>query len=207
MNEPEELFPRLRTDLADGIHNIPPPPMPVVPSPYGSRLADPDADAEMIAEWMSRPHLARAWDQVWPASRWRRYLRAQLDGGYSLPFVGGIDGHDQAYVELYRPAMDLVSTRYESDSWDLGVRPAVADLQMLNTGIVLLLLPHFVASVFHAEPQCHRIMFDPEYRNKALREFCESGGCVFLGEHDIAHQRRALYVLPRTLDDIPRLLD
>ena len=71
--------------------------------------------------------------------------------------------------------------------------------------MVLLLLPHFVASVFNAEPQCRRIMFDPDHRNAALREFCESGGCVFLGEHESVNRRRALYVLPRTLDDVPRL--
>ena len=64
------------------------------------------------------------------------------------------------------------------------MRPALADLEVLNQGMVLLLLPHFVASVFNAEPQCRRIMFDPDHRNAALREFCESGGCVFLGEHD-----------------------
>jgi hypothetical protein len=35
----------------------------------------------MIAEWMSGPHLAEAWESVWPASRWQRYLRAQHEGG------------------------------------------------------------------------------------------------------------------------------
>lgn len=207
MSAPEELLARLRTDLAEEVRSIPAPPMPEVPSPYACRLADPDADAERIAEWMSRPHLAQAWAQVWPAPRWRQYLRAQLDGSYSRPFIGSIDGQDHGYVELYRAAKDLVSTRYESDPSDLGVRPALADLEVLNQGMVLLLLPHFVASVFNAEPQCRRIMFDPDHRNNALRHFCESGGCIFLGEYDSAGSRRALYVLPRTLDDVPVLRD
>jgi RimJ/RimL family protein N-acetyltransferase len=203
MSDP--LIPRERTDLPDEVRNMPAPPMPQVPAPYGCRLADPDADAEMIAEWMSRPHLAQSWAQAWPAPRWRQYLRAQLDGSYSRPFIGSIDGRNHGYVELYRAAKDLVSTKYESDPCDLGVRPALADLEVLNQGMVLLLLPHFVASVFNVEPQCRRIMFDPDHRNTALRNFCESGGCVFLGEHDSAGLRRALYVLPRTLDDVPRL--
>jgi hypothetical protein len=28
-----------------------------------------------------------------------------------------------------------------------------------------------------------------------------------LGEHEVGNQRLALYVLPRTLDDVPRLRD
>jgi RimJ/RimL family protein N-acetyltransferase len=202
-----QLLPRELADVSDEIGRVPAPPMPEVPSPYACRLVDPEADAERIAEWMSRPHLERSWGQAWPASRWREYLRTQLAGTYCRPFIGSIDEHDHGYVELYRAAKDLVSTQYQSDPCDLGVRPALADLEVLNQGMVLLLLPHFVASVFNAEPQCRRIMFDPDHRNAPLREFCESGGCVFLGEHDSINRRRALYVLPRTLDDVPRLRD
>lgn len=203
----QTLLPRELTDLPEEIRRVPAPPTPEVPTPYAVRLADPDSDAELVAEWMSRPHLQRTWGQAWPASRWRQYLLAQLDGSYCRPFIGSIDGHNHGYVELYRAAKDLISTQYECGPCDLGVRPALADLEVLNKGMVLLLLPHFVASVFNAEPQCRRIMFDPDHRNTALREFCESGGCVFLGEHDSVNRRRALYVLPRTLDDLPRLRD
>ncbi|AYE94912.1 acetyltransferase [Mycobacterium paragordonae] len=200
-----KLLPRELADLPDEIRRVPAPPTPEVPSPYACRLADPDTDAELIAEWMSDPRLVRNWGQPWSASQWRECLRAQLAGDYCRPFIGSIDGVDHGYVELYRAAKDLVSTQYECDPSDLGVRLAMADLKVLSQGVVLLLLPHFVASVFNADPQCRRIMFDPEHRNAPLREFCEKGGCVFLCEHDSLDQRRALYVLPRTLDDIPRL--
>ncbi|MHA7652711.1 GNAT family N-acetyltransferase [Mycobacterium sp. ML4] len=203
----DNLLPRELADLPAHIRDVPAPPMPEVPPPYGCRLADPELDAEMIAEWMSRPHLRRGWAQAWPAARWREYLRTQLDGTYCRPFIGSIAGHDHGYVELYRAAKDLISTVYECDPRDLGVRPALADLEVLDRGMVLLLLPHFVASAFNAEPECRRIMFDPDHRNTLLRDFCENGGCVFLGEHDSVNRRRALYVLPRTLDDVPRLRD
>ena len=107
----DELLPRELADLPDEVRSVPPPPMPEVPSPYAVRLADPDTDAELIAEWMSRPHLERSWGQAWPASRWRQYLLTQLGGSYSRPFIGSIDGQDHGYVELYRAAKDLVSTR------------------------------------------------------------------------------------------------
>ena len=103
MSEPEVILPRELTDIADDVRTVPPPPsIAEVPEPYAFRLADPDADAEMVAEWMSRPALAEAWECAWPAERWQRYLRAQLDGDYSRPFLASLDGRDHAYIELYR---------------------------------------------------------------------------------------------------------
>jgi lysine N-acyltransferase len=208
MGGPEVILPRELTDLPDEVRNVPPPPSkPEVPAPYSFRLADPDADAEMIAEWMSRPHLAEAWEYVWPTLRWQRYLRAQLEGRYSRPFIASLNGQDHAYIELYWAAKDSIATRYECDPYDLGIHAAIADLKIMNRGIARFVLPHLVASVLTAEPQCRRIMFDPDHRNKMARRFCESAGCVFLGEHDMSNRRMALYVLPRTPDDVPRLRD
>ncbi|KZS55464.1 GNAT family N-acetyltransferase [Mycobacterium ostraviense] len=205
MSEPDVILPRELTDLPDEVRNIPPPPAkPEVPEPYAFRLADPDADADMIAEWMRRPHLAEAWEYVWPVSRWQRYLRAQLDGSYSRPMIGSIDGQDHAYVELYWAAKDSIATRYEWAPYDLGIHAGMADPEITNKGIAQFVLPHLVASVLNAEPRCRRVMFDPDYRNKMARRFCESAGCVFLGEHDMANRRMALYALPRTPEDVPR---
>ena len=92
MSEPEVILPRELTDISDEVRDVPPPPIPELPAPYGLRLADPDAEAEMIAEWMSRPHLAESWESVWPASRWQRYLRAQLASGFP-------DRSSQAWTE------------------------------------------------------------------------------------------------------------
>jgi len=205
MSEPETIPARELTDITDEVSNVPPPPIPELPEPYGLRLADPDADAEMMAEWMKRPHLAESWEYAWPVVRWRRYLRAQLDGSYSRPFIGSLDGVDHGYAELYRAAKDSIATRYEYDPYDLGLHVAVADLEYMKRGHVSYLLPHLLASMFNLDPRCRRIMFDPDHRNILARKFCERGGCAFLGEHDMANRRMALYVLPRTPDDVPRL--
>lgn len=205
MNDTDVLLPRERTELPDELRMIPPPPAePELPAPYAFRLADPDSDADMISEWMRRPHLAEAWEYVWPASRWRRYLLAQLQGSYSRPFVASIDGCDHAYIELYWAAKDSIASRYEYDPHDLGIHAAIADPAIINRGIAQFVLPHFVASVLTSEPRCRRVMFDPDHRNTIARRFCESAGCVFLGEHDMSNRRMALYALPRTPDDVPR---
>ena len=206
MSEPEVILPRELTDIDDEVRRVPPPPGTAeVPDPYAFRLADPDNDAEMISEWMNRPALAESWEYAWPPQRWHRYLSAQLDGSYSRPFFASQDGQDHAYIELYRAAKDSIATRYEADPYDLGIHAAIADEEFVNRGIAGYILPYFVASVLGQDPRCRRIMFDPDYRNKTARRFCERAGCVFLGEHDMSNRRMALYALPRTPDDVPRL--
>jgi RimJ/RimL family protein N-acetyltransferase len=206
MSDDEPILPRELTDISDEVRNVPPPPSTLrVPEPYALRLADPDADAEMIAEWMNRPHLVETWEYAWPASKWHQHLSAQLQGSYSRPFIGSMNGRDAGYIELYRAAKDSIATRYEADPYDLGLHIAIADLEIMNQGIIRYLLPHFMASVLSVEPRCRRMMFDPDHRNTMARRACERGGCVFLGEHDMSNRRIALYVLPRSPDDIPRL--
>jgi lysine N-acyltransferase len=198
------ILPRELTEgLTDEVRNTPPPPTPVLPEPYALRLVDPDTDADMIAQWMSMPHLVEAWESAWPASRWRQYLRAQLDGDYSRPLVGCVHGRAGGYFEVYRAARDSIATRYQADAHDVGLHAAIAELTLVNKGLGPLLLPHIVTSVFEAEPRCRRIMFDPDHRNTTARRVCELAGCTFLAEHDMSNRRMALYALPRSPTEVP----
>ncbi|OBJ09046.1 siderophore biosynthesis protein [Mycobacterium sp. 1482292.6] len=207
MSDAQPILPRELTDLPEAISSVPPPPIPHLPEPYGLRVVDPDADAEMIAEWMSRPHLVQAWESNWPVQRWHRYLQAQLEGAFSRPFIATLDGVDRAYIELYRAAKDSIARRYEHDPHDLGLHVAVADLDHIERGQVSYLLPYLVVSILTLDPRCRRIMFDPDHRNVLARKFCERSGCTFLGEHQMSNRRMALYVLPRTPEDVPRQRD
>jgi lysine N-acyltransferase len=195
------ILPReLTEELTDEIRNAPPPPTPILTEPYALRLVDPDTDAEMIAEWMSMPHLVETWESAWPVARWHKYLRAQIDGNYSRPFVGCLNGQPGGYVEVYRAAKDSIATRYQADANDIGVHAAIADLTLVNKGLGPFLLPRIVVSIFELEPRCRRIMFDPDHRNTKARRVCEMAGCTFLGEHDMSNRRMALYALPRPDD-------
>jgi RimJ/RimL family protein N-acetyltransferase len=197
------VLPRELTSIPDEVRAVGAPPTPILAEPYAMRLADPEADADMVSEWMNRPHLVEAWEYDWPPSRWRRYLQAQLDGEYSRPFIGIFRGVDFGYIELYRAAKDSIATRYVADPYDIGLHAAIADLKFVNRGIAPIMLPRVVASVFEAEPRCRRIMFDPDHRNQGARRVCEYAGCDFLGEHDMSNRRMALYALPRSLSDAP----
>ncbi|MHC9293148.1 GNAT family N-acetyltransferase [Mycobacterium sp. LTG2003] len=193
----EPVLKRELTDVSDAVRAVPAPPIPVVAEPYGIRLAAAD-DAEMVSEWMNRPHLVEAWEYDWPPERWRRYLQAQLDGEYSRPLIASFKGTPAGYIEVYRAAKDSIAPRYDADPHDVGLHAAIADLNLVNKGIAPFLLPKVVASVFELDPKCRRIMFDPDHRNTGARRVCEWGGCTFLGEHDMSNRRMALYALSRT---------
>ena len=184
------------TDVTAEVRAVPRPPAPTLDDPYSLRVAD-AGDAPMVAEWMNRPHLAQAWEYDWPVQRWQRHIEAQLTGEYSLPLIASRHGVDAGYLELYRAAKDSIAPCYDCDPFDLGLHAAIADVSVVNRGLGPLLLPRIVASVFHADPRCPRVMFDPDHRNSAARRLCEFVGCTFLGEHDMANRRMALYALPR----------
>ncbi|WP_167759364.1 GNAT family N-acetyltransferase [Mycobacterium sp. PS03-16] len=203
----EPVLARELTAISDEVRAVPAPPLPLLTEPFALRVADADTDAEMVSEWMNRPHLVEAWEYPWPPQRWRRYLQAQLDGQYSLPIIGSYEGTDAAYIELYRAAKDSIAPRYDADPYDIGIHAAIADLNFVNRGFAPMLLPRVVASVFAQEERCRRIMFDPDHRNRGARRVCEFAGCTFLGEHDMANRRMALYALPRTPQDAPAPAD
>jgi RimJ/RimL family protein N-acetyltransferase len=199
------VLPRELTSIPDAVRAVGAPPTPILAEPYDIRLADADADAEMVSEWMNRPHLVEAWEYDWPPARWHRYLSAQLDGQYSRPLIGSFRGAPFGYIEVYRAAKDSIAPRYDADPHDIGLHAAIADPKYVNRGIAPIVLPRLVASVFEIEPRCRRIMFDPDHRNAGARRLCEYAGCTFLGEHDMSNRRMALYALPRTPSDIPAI--
>jgi RimJ/RimL family protein N-acetyltransferase len=194
---PTPVLPRELTSISDEVRAVGAPPTPNLGEPYFIRPAEPDADADMVSEWMNRPHLVEAWEYDWPPSRWRRYLQAQVDGQYSRPFIGSFRGQPFVYLELYRAAKDSIAPRYDADPYDIGIHAAIAEMRFVNRGIAPIMLPRLVNNIFELEPRCRRIMFDPDHRNSGARAVCEYAGSVFLGEHDMSNRRMALYALPR----------
>lgn len=203
MTDAATILHRELTDISDEVRSVPAPPVPVLAEPYVIRVADPDADAELLSEWMNRPHLAQTWESAWPPERWHAYLSAQVAGTYSLPLIVSRHGEDGGYIELYRAAKDSIAKYYEAQPQDLGIHAAVADVGVVNRGFAAILLPRVIKSVFGLEPECRRMMFEPEYRNTAMRRLAEYVGGRFLGEHDMGYRRMALYALLRYPDDDP----
>lgn len=190
------ILKRERNDLPENIRRVGRLPVPVLDPPYAMRAAVSD-DAEMVSEWMNRPHLAETWEYAWPVARWRQHIDAQLEGTYSLPLIATVRGAECAYLEIYWAAKDMISRHYDAEPYDIGLHAAIADLTLVNRGLGPRLLPLIVASVFAQEPRCRRIMFDPDHRNTTVRRLCEYVGCRCLGEHEAPNRRMVLYALER----------
>ena len=135
------VLPRELTSISDAVREVGAPPTPFLAEPYDIRLVDADADAEMVSEWMNRPHLVEAWEYDWPPARWHRYLSAQLDGQYSRPFIGGFRGAPFGYIEVYRAAKDSIAPRYDADPHDIGLHAAIADPKFVNRGLAPICCP------------------------------------------------------------------
>ena len=94
IDEALPILPRELTDIPDAVRLVGPPQIPDIAAPYAARLVDPETDAELISKWMNLPHLAEAWEYAWPPERWRLYLKAQLAGTFSRPFLTSRKGED-----------------------------------------------------------------------------------------------------------------
>lgn len=208
-------LPRELTDIPEDVRHGPAPVIPEFPAPYSLRPADPNGDdPALLAEWMRRPHLLETWDQPWSAERRRANWQAQLAGTYSRPCVLGFDFaainrpelgmRDVAYIELYRPAKDEIARLYESDPHDMGFHIATADLEVVGRGVMSTWIGLLGPRIFAAEPQCRRVMGDPDHRNPAINRAFAKKGWHNLGTFDIRPDRRiTLWTCPRTERDIP----
>ncbi|MGV0627774.1 GNAT family N-acetyltransferase [Mycolicibacter minnesotensis] len=200
------LMARQLADVSPEVRAVPAPPLPVFPEPYSVRFADPATDAEMISEWMNRPHLAQTWHYDRPADEWRRHLEIQFEGSFSRPYIFSITGRPMGYMELFRAAQDDVSTVYDADPYDIGLHAAIAELDMVEHGHGAIMFRGFIDSVFEIEPRCRRVIGDTGTDDGSYgRRFWERRGGVFLGEHFVSkwNQSIALFAWPRTPEDVP----
>ncbi|WP_416564705.1 GNAT family N-acetyltransferase [Nocardia testacea] len=207
------------TEIPEEVRVAPAPALPHLAAPFEIRLADPEGpDPDLLADWMNRPHLVKAWEQPWSAEQRRANLRAQLAGSYSRPCILGFDfaaidrpdlgRREVAYLEVYRAAKDEIARLYHADPYDVGFHIATAEHELLGRGVIAQFFFQLVAGIFEAEPRCRRIMADPDHRNVATRRVVEKYGWPCLGEFDIRPDRRImLLTTPRTPDDFPTLRD
>jgi RimJ/RimL family protein N-acetyltransferase len=176
---------------------VPPPPLPEVDG-WLVRRADPDgADPDLLCRWMRSPHVAEYWRQAWPRARWERELRDQLGGAHSLPCVVERDDGPVLYLEVYRAARDRVASCYPAAPHDLGLHVAIGDPARTGRGLVRALLPPLTDALFAADPECTRVILEPDVRNeRAIRSFT-AGGFTPAGEISLPDKTALLMVRAR----------
>ncbi|WNV84167.1 GNAT family N-acetyltransferase [Umezawaea sp. Da 62-37] len=162
---------------------VPAPPLPVLTDGWSARAVDPDTfDLQLVHGWMQSPHVAAFWQQAWSRELWDAELRRQLAGVHSLPCLVGRDSTPMLYLEIYRAARDQVARCYRALPHDIGVHVAVGDLALTDRGLVRAVLPVLTAALFEADPECTRVLLEPDVRNKRAIASFQAGGFDPVGE-------------------------
>ncbi|WP_018788708.1 GNAT family N-acetyltransferase [Micromonospora sp. CNB394] len=202
-------FREVTDDLDPRVLAAGPPPL---PGPAGSdtgeawrfRLADPRCgDADLVADWMARPHVDLFWEQAWPAERWAAVLRRQLDGECTRPLIAARGGLDLAYLEVYRTPRDVVGRHYPAQVHDLGVHIAIGPPEATGRGVGRNLVRTLAQALFDADPACRRIVADPDVRHEVARRMFRHAGFSPMSEVDLGHKRATLMSCER--ESLPQL--
>jgi RimJ/RimL family protein N-acetyltransferase len=158
------------------------------------------ADAETVAGWMNQPHVRQWWHQDWPPEQWAAALAEQAAGGHSIPCMTALDGEELGYVELYRARHDRLAEYYASEEHDWGVHIAIGDTSRVGRGIGRRLLSSLAGALFEADPQCHRVVAEPDAANTPSVRAFAAAGFVTQGELRLPEKTALLMVRPRTVE-------
>lgn len=183
---------------------VPPPPLPRIETLWSVRTADPDGDLELVHRWMHAPHVAAFWKQAWPRQRWRAELVRQRRGDHCRPcLISGMDGQPMAYLEVYRVVRDRLAGHYGQRPHDLGVHLAIGELGHTSRGLGRALLGAVAQGLLDADPQCTRVVAEPDAGNiPSLRAF-SAAGFRAAGQITLPDKTAALLVFPRSPGDMP----
>ena len=170
--------------------------MPCLEPPWAVRAAD-RCDAERVADWMARPHVAAAWHQAWSRKRWSAEIRGQREGTYSCPLVASFGAVDIGYLEIYRAARNAIARHHEFGPHDLGIHIAIGEPEFVGRGYGSALLGAIATGLFAAEPGCSRIAAEPDAGSTAAIRALRAAGFEPVGEAVLPHKTALLLLLRR----------
>ena len=157
------------------------------------------ADAARIALWMAQPHIQRWWQQDWSVERWAQELSTQTAGEHSIPCVAAVDSQDFGYVEVYRVRHDRLAEYYASHDHDWGVHVAIGDVTRVGRGLGRQLLRALADALLRADPQCERVVAEPDIDNTPSVRAFAAAGFVQQGELQLPEKTALLMVRTRTM--------
>lgn len=154
-------------------------------------------DADLVAAWMTRPHILPWWEQDWPVSRWAEEISRFAAGEHTIPCVAVFEGGDLAYVELYRVRHDRLAEYYAWQEHDWGLHLAIGDTSYVGRGIGRRLIRSLADALLRADPLCDRVVAEPDVVNvQSVRAF-EAAGFVVQGELELPEKRAHLMMRGR----------
>lgn len=190
----------LRDGLVADVIAAGPPPAPRLPAGWWiDPVLGQGWTLDLVHSWMQEPHVAAWWHQPWPRQEWSEAIAVQYAGDHSRPWLVSRHGRPLAYIEVYRPARDVVSRTYRAGAHDLGVHLAIGAVADTGRGLGTALLRAVGDGLFAADPSCPQLVADPAADHVVARRAFAAAGFELLGEVDLPHKRAALLVRPRRL--------
>lgn len=194
----EYVLHRLRTDVPAQDVLADPPPVPDFDGPFRLRIADAQknssSDANLVAEWMARPHLVETWEQAWEPEKWRDEWTAKLATTYALPLILSYqeqgEWKDVGYVEIYRPHRDEIAHTYQSQAHDLGFHIAIGEPDLTGKGLFSPFMKELAEKLLAADPECDLVIVEPDYRNAQMHRALSKVDWVDVGERQQRADRR-----------------
>ena len=185
-----------------GSRPVEPPPAPDLTEPWSATpvTSEEGQTIELVARWMAAPHVARHWHQDWSIDEWGAEIDAQRAHPHSRPWIVAHEGEPVAYVEVYRPAIDLLTGSMTTDPHDLGVHLAVGDPGRVGRGVGSAVLRAVGDGLLAADPECRRVLGDPDTGHDAARGAFAKAGYRLVAEVDLPHKRAAVMALERKED-------
>ncbi|MDG9717260.1 GNAT family N-acetyltransferase [Streptomyces sp. DH24] len=195
----------VRQDTPGPVPDVPAPPLPRLDAPWSARVARAEgADLDLVHGWMRSPHVEAFWHQAWPRERWVEEIAGHLAGDAILPVLIDLDGRPLAYIEVYRVVRDRLAGHYPHHPHDLGVHIAIGDASSTGRGLGRSLLRALAEGLLAADPECPRVVAEPDVNNApSLRAFAAAGFRP-AGEVAFPDKTAALLVHPRREEDMPR---
>ncbi|WP_432093931.1 GNAT family N-acetyltransferase [Streptomyces sp. bgisy100] len=162
------------------------------------RPVDPATDAALVHTWMNDPEVARFWDMAQPVDHIGAYLRGQIAGTRSTPYLGHLDGTPMSYWELYRADLDPLADHYPAEPRDAGVHLLLGPAAHRGRGLGAVLLRAVSDWQLRTDPYARRVVAEPDIRNiRSVRAF-ERAGFRMSSRLDLPDKCAALMVRHRT---------
>ena len=131
-----------------------------------------------------------------PRAMGRRAHRPVETHDLSLPCLVSHDGHVLAYTEVYWATRHPLGSLYPAKPHDIGIHIAFGDINTTGRGLCTQLLRGLADGLLAADPDCTRIVGEPDVNDKAIIRAGIRAGFRQHGEVRLPHKTAALMMFP-----------
>lgn len=159
-------------------------------------LVDVDRDGDLLHAWITHPRsVFWGMQDATVQDVWDAYAAIVADPHHDA-WLGRVDGVPSFLAETYDPEHSELAGRYDWQPGDIGMHVLVAPTDSPRTG--------FTSAVFRTvmelcldDPRRHRVVVEPDVRNRAIAALNASAGFVVVDELPLSDKVAALSVCTR----------